>query len=36
LFLKEGKKRGATTQNGLFMLEQQAEKSWKIWNEASH
>ena len=36
LFLKKGKKRKATTQNGLFMLEQQAEKSWKIWNEASH
>ena len=35
LFLKEGKKRGATTQNGLFMLEQQAEKSWNIWNEAT-
>jgi len=35
LFLKEGKKRGATIQNGLFMLEQQAEKSWNIWNEAT-
>ena len=35
LFLKEGKKRGATIENGLLMLEQQAEKSWNIWTEAS-
>ena len=35
LFLKEGKKKGATTQNGLFMLEQQAEKSWNIWNDVA-
>ncbi len=33
LFLKEGEKRRATTQNGLLMLEQQAEKSWEIWNQ---
>ena len=33
LFLAEGKKKGATIQNGHFMLEQQAEKSWNIWNE---
>lgn len=33
LFLKEGEKKGATTQNGLLMLEQQAEKSWEIWNQ---
>lgn len=31
-FLKECKKRGAKTMNGLLMLEQQAEKAWKIWN----
>ena len=30
-FLKECKKRGAKTVNGLLMLEQQAEKAWKIW-----
>ena len=33
LFLAEGKNKGATIQNGHFMLEQQAEKSWNIWNE---
>ena len=33
LFLAKGKKKGATIQNGHFMLEQQAEKSWNIWNE---
>ena len=33
LFLRNGKKKGATLQNGYFMLEQQAEKSWNIWNE---
>lgn len=31
-FLMEGEKRGATIQNGLKMLELQAEKSWEIWN----
>ncbi len=31
-FLKFGKKRGATTINGLEMLKLQAEESWKIWN----
>lgn len=31
IFLKEGKKRGATTCNGLEMLYLQAEKSWQIW-----
>lgn len=31
-FLKEGANRGATTQNGLKMLELQAEKAWEIWN----
>lgn len=32
VFLKNGRKRGATTINGLKMLERQAEESWKIWN----
>lgn len=31
-FLKLGRKNGAQTQNGLKMLELQAEKSWEIWN----
>ena len=31
-FLKEGEKMGAVIQNGLKMLEYQAEKSWEIWN----
>lgn len=31
-FLKEGKKNGAKTKNGLEMLELQAERSWDIWN----
>ncbi|MRN15716.1 shikimate dehydrogenase [Riemerella anatipestifer] len=30
--IKEAQKRGAKTANGLFMLEQQAEKAWEIWN----
>jgi shikimate dehydrogenase len=32
VFLKHGRKRGATTINGLQMLERQAEESWNIWN----
>ena len=32
LFLRHGKKHGATTVNGLTMLYSQAEASWKIWN----
>ncbi len=32
LFLKKAKERGATTINGLSMLQLQAEKSWEIWN----
>ncbi len=32
LFLKQGKKRGAIVLNGLHMLENQAMKSWQIWN----
>jgi len=31
-FLKEGRQRGAMIQNGLPMLEFQAEEAWKIWN----
>jgi shikimate dehydrogenase len=31
-FLKNGILQGATTCNGLKMLEGQAEKSWEIWN----
>ena len=31
-FLRCGKLHGAQTQNGLEMLELQAEKSWEIWN----
>jgi shikimate dehydrogenase len=33
LFLQQGEKRGATTQNGFEMLVLQAEASWQIWNE---
>ena len=32
-FLKRAKNQGAVTLNGKTMLEQQAEKSWEIWNE---
>lgn len=32
-FMLEGKKFGASTKNGLEMLELQAEKSWEIWNK---
>ncbi len=31
-FLKRGKLQGAKTNNGLRMLELQAEKAWEIWN----
>lgn len=31
LFLKNAKKQGASIQNGLQMLQNQAEKAWKIW-----
>lgn len=31
-FLRKGKVQGGTIMNGLLMLEQQAEKSWEIWN----
>lgn len=33
LFLQRGKQQGATTNNGLKMLELQAEKAWEIWNK---
>jgi shikimate dehydrogenase len=33
MFLKLGREAGAATLNGSEMLELQAEKSWKIWNE---
>jgi len=32
LFLKKGRKAGASIINGLQMLEFQAEKAWEIWN----
>ena len=32
LFLKNGAERGTKTQNGLKMLQIQAEKSYEIWN----
>lgn len=31
-FLELGRKQGAVTQNGLEMLELQAEASWQVWN----
>lgn len=34
IFLKKAKERGATTQNGLPMLEGQALASWQIWQSA--
>jgi shikimate dehydrogenase len=33
-FIKEGKKQGAITTNGLTMLHLQAERSWEIWQNA--
>lgn len=32
LFLQKGEERGAAIENGMDMLEIQAEESWKIWN----
>lgn len=32
-FIKNAAEYGAKTVNGLYMLEQQAEKAWKIWNQ---
>ncbi len=31
LFLKKGKQQGCQIMNGLYMLEQQAEGAWRIW-----
>ena len=31
-FIKRAAAKGAKTVNGYFMLEQQAEKAWEIWN----
>ena len=31
-FLRRGSEMGAKTVNGFYMLEQQAEKAWEIWN----
>ena len=33
LFLKKGAEKGAAVQNGLKMLELQAEKAWEIWTQ---
>lgn len=33
LFLKLGKENGAIGINGLTMLKQQAEQSWRLWND---
>ncbi|MBV6878862.1 shikimate dehydrogenase [Epilithonimonas ginsengisoli] len=30
-FLRKSAEKGATTLNGFYMLEQQAEKAWEIW-----
>ncbi len=35
LFMKKAVARGAKTQNGLLMLQFQAEKAWEIWNSKS-
>lgn len=32
-FIKNASEKGAKTANGLYMLEQQAEKAWEIWND---
>ena len=31
-FIKKASEKGAKTVNGFYMLEQQAEKNWEIWN----
>jgi len=31
-FLRKSAEKGAMTLNGFYMLEQQAEKAWEIWN----
>ena len=35
LFMKKAAAHGAKTQNGLLMLQFQAEKAWEIWNSKS-
>lgn len=35
-FLRRGQNQGATTKNGLEMLELQAERNWEIWNAQAH
>lgn len=32
VFIKKASENGAKTINGFYMLEQQAEKAWEIWN----
>jgi len=32
-FIKKASQQGATTINGYYMLEQQAEKAWEIWTK---
>lgn len=32
LFMQKGKLQGCTTVNGLYMLQQQAEAAWSVWN----
>ncbi len=34
LFMKLAAEKGASVQNGLGMLEAQADKAWEIWNQA--
>lgn len=34
-FLRQARLKGASTKNGLEMLQLQAEKGWKIWNKNS-
>ena len=36
LFLKKGREKGALTQNGLAMLELQAEKAYEIWTSEKY
>lgn len=35
VFIKNASAKGAKTVNGLYMLEQQAEKAWEIWTQKS-
>jgi len=34
LFLNRARTQGAKSINGLYMLEQQAERAWEIWNQS--